>query len=83
MEHALALRLITVDVGGEASLEDNESVWVYRVREAKPEYAITVDHRLEDLAGNRPGRPFDVDVFERVTKKPVAQTTVLKVKAKD
>lgn len=83
MEHALALRLITVDARGEASLENNESVWVYRVREAKSEYAITVDHRLEDLAGNRPGRPFDVDVFERVTKKPVAQTTVLKVKAKD
>jgi hypothetical protein len=80
MEHALALRLITVDVPGEARLEENESVWVYRVRTARSEYAITVDHRLEDLAGNRPGRPFDVDVFERVTKKPVAETSVLRVK---
>ncbi len=82
MEHALALRLITVDAAGEARLEERESVWVYRAREARAEYVITVDHRLEDLAGNRPGRPFDVDVFERVTKKPVAETSVLRVTAK-
>lgn len=82
MEHALALRLITVDAPGEARLEERESVWVYRAREAKAEYVITVDHRLEDLAGNRPGRPFDVDVFERVTKKPVAETSVLRVKTR-
>jgi hypothetical protein len=82
MEHALALRLITVDAPGEARLEEGESVWVYRVRSIQSEYAVTVDHRLEDLAGNRPGRPFDVDVFERVTKKPVAETSVLRVKAR-
>jgi hypothetical protein len=82
MEHALALRMITVNAPGEARLEENETVWVYRVKEPRSEYAITVDHRLEDLAGNRPGRPFDVDVFERVTKKPVAETSVLRVKVR-
>lgn len=80
MDHALALRLITVDAPGAGRLEEGEGVWVYRVEQPRAEYEIRVDHRLEDLAGNRPGRAFDVDVFEKVTRKPVAEETVLRVR---
>jgi hypothetical protein len=82
LDRALALRLITVDAEGEAHLEDEQQTWVFVAKEARPEYRVTVDHRLEDLAGNRPGRPFDVDVFDRITKVPVAETTVLTLRAR-
>jgi hypothetical protein len=32
---------------------------------------------LEDLAGNRIGRPFDVDLFDRVTERITTETTTL------
>ncbi len=85
LDRALAERLITVEdargrlVGGEVELVDEERGWrfVPETRWLKGEYRVRVDHRLEDLAGNRPGRPFDVDVFDTITKKPVAETTAI------
>ncbi|MBM3783582.1 MAG: hypothetical protein FJW30_04435 [Acidobacteria bacterium] len=66
----LAQRLISVEgVAGAVELGAFEALWRFvpeKPWEAK-EYKILVDTALEDLAGNRVGRPFDVDVFERIT----------------
>ena len=32
-------------------------------------------HRLEDLAGNKIGQPFDIDVFDKVTEHIATTTT--------
>ena len=61
-------------VSGAASLGDGETQW--RFRPAQPwkagEHSLVIDMALEDLAGNRIGRPFDVDTLvspaERITQ---------------
>jgi hypothetical protein len=61
-------------VPGAASLGPGETQWSFRPTQPwKPgEYTLIVDMALEDLAGNRIGRPFDVDTLvspaERITK---------------
>lgn len=77
MDAALALRLINVaGVVGDAALAANETRWSFVPRDGwKPgAHEIVVDTALEDLAGNKVGRPFDVDVFEKVTEKVRRQT---------
>ncbi|MEM9938289.1 MAG: hypothetical protein AAF768_05545 [Pseudomonadota bacterium] len=61
---AYRIRILNPDgdpVAGKISLAENESVWTFQPREVwtSSAYRITVDPRLEDLAGNRPGRLFD------------------------
>jgi hypothetical protein len=72
LDHALASRAISVvkngsPVAGEISLEKNESELRFTPSEPwKPgAYTIRVDGVLEDLAGNRPGKLFDVDTSDR------------------
>lgn len=76
MDAALSMRLLSVlrdgvPVAGTPALAEMETEW--RFVPSQPwkegEYSIVVDTFLEDLAGNRVGRPFDVDVFEQVTKR--------------
>jgi hypothetical protein len=75
LDHALALRLIEVADGsgkyldGEAALEAHESRWQFTPAGhwQAGRYALRVSSRLEDLAGNRVGRPFELDLFEGVT----------------
>jgi hypothetical protein len=74
MDHALLQRLLgVVDSGGRpvpgaAGVERQETRWSFTP--ARPwdagAYSLTFDTALEDLAGNRIGRPFDVDLFERI-----------------
>ncbi len=67
-------------VQGTASIAPGETEWSFRP--AQPwkagEYSLVIDMALEDLAGNRIGRPFDVDTLvspaERITK-PTASLT--------
>jgi hypothetical protein len=84
MDWALLRRLITVSgpsgpVSGSASVEEQETRW--RFVPEKPwqggDYQIIVSTTLEDLAGNKIGRLFDVDLdrFESVTQR-VAQPTI-------
>jgi len=61
---AYRIRILNTDgdpVAGKISLAEDESAWTFQPREAwaSSAYRITVDPRLEDLAGNRPGRLFD------------------------
>jgi hypothetical protein len=66
-------------VSGTASVERSETRWLFTPREAwKPgDYRLVVDTAIEDLAGNRIGQAFDIDVFERVTERITGSTITL------
>lgn len=71
MDYALLLRLLDVaGVDGTVTVDRQETEWGFvPTRPWKAgEYNLVVDTTLEDLAGNRIGRPFDVDTFERVSE---------------
>jgi hypothetical protein len=67
-------------VSGAATIGPGETEW--RFQPTQPwtagEHHVVVDMALEDLAGNRIGRPFDVDTMtspaERITKQSVSLT---------
>ncbi len=67
-------------VQGTAAIDRNETRWSFTPAASwvPGEYRLEIDTALEDLAGNRIGRAFDVDVFdqgsERITRK-TAQLT--------
>jgi hypothetical protein len=63
-------------VSGSAAVERGETRWLFTPREAwkAGEYRLVVDTAIEDLAGNRIGQAFDIDVFERVTEHITATT---------
>ncbi|MFN0087496.1 MAG: Ig-like domain-containing protein [Blastocatellia bacterium] len=77
MDHALALRLITIIdaagqvVPGEAALEDHERRWSFTPRTAwlRGGYGLVVRTTIEDLAGNNIGKPFEVDLFAGVERR--------------
>jgi hypothetical protein len=76
LDYALLQHLIEVvdragrSVAGSIAVEREETRWKFTPAAAwKPgEYIVRVDTSLEDLAGNRIGRPFDVDTFEKVER---------------
>lgn len=76
LDSALLMRCISVEgVAGEASMDGAETQWIFRPAEpwkagAAPHHVV-VQEILEDLAGNKVGRPFDVDRFDRVDRKVV------------
>jgi hypothetical protein len=71
MDYALLLRLLNVPgIEGTVTVDRQETEW--RFVPSQPwkagDYSVAVDTALEDLAGNRIGRAFDVDTFERVSE---------------
>jgi len=66
-------------VPGEVAIDAEETLW--RFTPGRPwqagEYRVSVDKDLEDLVGNSVGRPFEVDIFDKVERKPVAETVAL------
>jgi len=74
LDSALMLRFIDVTdskgklLKGAVSIEREETRWIFTP--AQPwtagEHALEIVTTLEDLAGNKIGRAFDVDRFERV-----------------
>jgi hypothetical protein len=85
LDSAMLLRVIAIldpsgrPVPGEVAIVDEETRW--RFIPERPwqagQYCVAVDKDLEDLTGNSVGRPFEVDVFEKVERKPVAETVAL------
>ena len=61
-------------MSGASSVERGEAQWSFQPAEAwkAGDYKLIINMALEDLAGNRIGRPFDVDTIdspaERITK---------------
>lgn len=74
LDHGLLVRALSVStaggaaVNGESAVDSGETRWTFTPRETWPqgEYRIVVMTILEDLAGNRIGRAFEVDRFDRV-----------------
>ncbi|MCW5963441.1 MAG: hypothetical protein KIT83_05335, partial [Bryobacterales bacterium] len=84
LDHALAQRLIRVqrddnEIFGQITLTASESRWLFvpDTPWTPGDHILVVDTILEDLAGNKVGRPFDVDTFERVTRRVVPATEQL------
>jgi hypothetical protein len=70
LDYAVMMRRIHVaGVPGVAAAANRETEW--RFTPAQPwtegDYELIADKVLEDLAGNKIGRPFDVDTFDKVT----------------
>lgn len=86
LDRALLERTITVEnaagerVAGEVTVGRAERSWEFRPDEPFQvgRYELVIDTTLEDTAGNRIGRPFEVDQFERVDKGVVAEFARLK-----
>jgi hypothetical protein len=71
MDHALALRMITVaKTTGTPTLEAGERTWQFVPAEEwrGGTYELRVQSIIEDLAGNNIGKSFEVDVFENVQR---------------
>jgi hypothetical protein len=77
LDYALLQRTISVaGVAGKIAIARNETEWRFTPDGLwKPgAYVLTVDTSLEDLAGNRVGRAFDVDTFHEVTQQIQTQS---------
>ena len=82
MERALLDRLLWVENPGGAELKgrievsNHEARWAFAPDEPwrAGRHRLVADEWLEDLAGNRIGRPFEVDIFDKVTKRIEVKT---------
>jgi hypothetical protein len=80
LDYALLQRAFAVSgVKGTASLERDETQWRFTPEEPwkAGEYKLIVDLSLEDLAGNRIDRTFDVDTREGPSQAAATRTTAL------
>ena len=84
MNYPLLQRMLQVasahgSVSGTVTVARGETQWRFTPREPwkTGPYQLVVDTAIEDLAGNHIGQPFDVDVFETVTKHIATKTTSL------
>jgi hypothetical protein len=80
VDYALLQRSLTVSgVAGTVAVDREETRW--RFTPAEPwtpgDYQLMVDIALEDLAGNRMDRTFDVDTFENATQRVFPQVVSL------
>jgi hypothetical protein len=84
MDYVLLQRMIGIfgqhgEVPGTIEVASNETEWRFTPREAwtPGDYRITADNTLEDISGNHLDRPFDVDIFETVTRHIATTSTSL------
>jgi hypothetical protein len=84
LDYALLQRLLQVigpngAVEGKVVVTAGETEWRFLPREAWQEgkYRVDVQKALEDLAGNRVGRPFDVDTFAPITREITGEAVSL------
>ena len=85
LDHALAERALTVrladgtTVGGRGTTADEERRWEFRPENAwkSGKHRIVIDTTLEDLAGNRIGRPFDFDRLGSADVRPTDETVTI------
>jgi hypothetical protein len=81
LDRALLMRMITIadhndkPIAGEIMLGDEERRWEFHPDQPWPggQFVLVVDATLEDTAGNRLTKPFEVDVFDRVDDSAVPE----------
>ena len=77
LDHAMLQRVITIQhlggepIEGQIAVDREETRWQLRPTLAwrSGRYHLLVDTTLEDMAGNSVGRPFEVDIFDKVEKR--------------
>jgi hypothetical protein len=80
LDHALLQRMTEVAdmngkaIAGELTVNDNERTWQFVPAQpwSRGEFALLVEPNLEDVCGNRVGRPFEVDE-DRTEPTPAAE----------
>jgi hypothetical protein len=85
LDHALLHRVIWVvdsdgkKVPGRIAVEDEETLWKVtpEVPWSAGKYNLVAETILEDLAANRIGRPFEVDILQPIPKKFETETVEL------
>ena len=84
LDHGLLLRALGVwkdgrPLEGEIAIEDHETRWRFTPRDAwqAGAYQLMAFGMLEDLAGNRIGRAFEVDQFDRSDRSPEPERTAV------
>ena len=84
LDHGLLQRALSVARDGAAldgtiTIEPGETCWRFTPRDAWPtgRHQLVALQFLEDLAGNRIGRAFEVDAFERTDTSPQPERHVL------
>jgi hypothetical protein len=85
LDHALALRMIRFldssgkSIPGQSRTEDSERRLSFTPEEPwlPGSYTIAVESIIEDLAGNNIGKPFEVDVFDKVQPRIVRDVVTL------
>lgn len=82
MNYTLLQRMLRVvgpkgDIAGSIEIGPNETGWRFTPQQPwqNGSHKIVVDTSLEDLAGNKIGQPFDIDVFDKVTERISSSTT--------
>ncbi len=82
MNYVLLQRMLGVagahgNVAGSIQVGPNETEWRFTPQQpwSPGVYRLVVDTSLEDLAGNKIGQPFDIDVFDKVTERIATATT--------
>jgi hypothetical protein len=79
LEHVLRVAdSARVPIVGDVQVDDDAKQWRFSPRRAweAGAYQLLIDTRVEDLAGNRIGRPFEVDTFEPIRAKTAAPEIV-------
>jgi hypothetical protein len=82
LDHALLQRMLWVTdakgqkVAGTIKVSEEETCWQFTPEQPWPAgtYQLVVDTALEDLAGNKVGEPFEVDVFKPIQKRIETKT---------
>jgi hypothetical protein len=89
LDHGLLVRALGVStasgaVNGESAVDSQEKRWAFTPRDpwSGGDYRIVVMTILEDLAGNRIGRAFEVDRFDRVDAQSGGETIDLPFRAR-
>ncbi len=67
------------EIEGEVDFAEHEHVWKFIPDAPWPagSHRLTVATIIEDLAGNNVGKPFDVDVFEKVDRRIPSETVAV------
>lgn len=80
LDYALLQHVFEIaSVPGTVAIGRNETEWRFQPNQrwTVGEYTLTIDMALEDLAGNRIGRPFDVDTVDQPAARITKQSTSL------
>jgi hypothetical protein len=85
LDRAMLARVLAVvdakdqRVPGRAEVGNDETSWSFTPETSwqTGRYRLLVDRALEDRAGNSVGRPFEVDVFDKVERTPTTGTVAL------